>query len=145
MRWLDQQLAQAQAFPARIVFGHVPLYAYAFPKENEVIGDPALDELLRRHRVSAFITGHHHAYYPGRRGEVRFVSTACLGSGQRTLLGDSERSVRSYLELEIDASGIISLEAWRYPGFTEVIERATLPASVGEGAERIVRDDLAHP
>lgn len=148
MQWLDEQLTLGAAFPARIVYGHVPLYPVASPKQDEVIGDTKLEDLLRRHRVSAFITGHHHAYYPGRRADVRFVSMACLGNGPRTLLGHTETSKRSYLTFDVTADGlapIVDLEAWAYPGFAQAIPRSSLPPAIGSGDRRIVRDDLPWP
>lgn len=138
--WLDGQLAAARE-PVRVVFGHVPLHPFAIGRERETLGDAELEEILVRHGVDVFVSGHHHAYYPGRRGAMRFVSTACLGGGPRPLLGQTERSERSVLMLEIDERGVRSVEAYAGERFDRRVDRATLPEHVGV----LDRDDLARP
>lgn len=143
MQWLDEQLGQSQA-PTKIVFGHVPLVPFAVGREDEIIGDPVLEALLEQHGVTMFISGHHHAYYPGRRGTLRHVSMACLGSGPRALIGTNTTSSRALLELEIDEVGAITvLEALSGPGFDTPIVRTELPASLRYGPWTVTRDDLA--
>ncbi|MBC8067208.1 MAG: metallophosphoesterase, partial [Deltaproteobacteria bacterium] len=87
MGWLGDQLAQGDDHPTKIVFGHLPLWPFAQGREDEVIGDVALEELLVLHGVDLFVSGHHHAYFPGRRGDLRLAGTACLGAGPRALIG----------------------------------------------------------
>jgi hypothetical protein len=144
MEWLDEQLGAAPQ-PVKIVFGHVPLHPFTEGRAGETIGDPALEAMLARHGVALFVSGHHHAYYPGRRGALRLVSTACLGGGPRPLLGTHARSERSLLTFEVRADGIHELDAWAGEAFDRPIDRATLPEHVGVGARRIERDDLGEP
>ncbi len=139
MAWLDRVLANHPA-PVRVVFGHVPLYPFTVGREREAIRDPALEALLTRHHVDLFVSGHHHAYYPGRRGELRLVSTACLGSGPRPLIGAGRESERSLLVLELDEGGVRSVEAFAGEAFDRRVDRRELPDHVGEGDERIDRD-----
>lgn len=143
MEWLDAQLERAANYPIKIVFGHVPLYASAGNKAREIIGDPALEELFNRHGVQAYISGHHHTYYPGARGDLRLVSMPCLGSGLRRLIS-SEPPIgpRGFVEFVAAEGGLYDLDAWRGPNFTEVIDRSTLPAKVGLAGGPLVRDDL---
>jgi hypothetical protein len=143
MQWLDGQLGASDA-PTKIVFGHVPLVPFAVGREEEIIGDPALEAMLEQHGVTMFISGHHHAYYPGRRGTLRHVSMACLGSGPRPLIGTETTSPRAMLELEIDELGTITvLEALSGPAFDTPIPRTDLPASLSYGPWTVTRDDLA--
>lgn len=143
MQWLDEQLGGSDA-PTKIVFGHVPLVPFAVGREDEIIGDPALEAMLEQHGVTIFISGHHHAYYPGRRGTLRHVSMACLGSGPRALIGTNTTSPRAMLELEIDELGAVTgLEALSGPAFDTPIVRADLPASLSHGPWTVTRDDLA--
>lgn len=142
MRWLDEQLTRGEHHPVKIVFGHVPLYPFAEGRRADHIGDPSLEALLLEHEVSLFLSGHHHAYFPGRRGTLRLVSTACLGSGARPLLGTRERSDRSILLFEVTEDGVHELDAYGGPSFDRRIDRATLPAHVGLPGMRIDRDDL---
>ncbi|MFK7984880.1 MAG: metallophosphoesterase [Sandaracinaceae bacterium] len=141
MRWLERQLRRAPRETV-VVFGHLPLHPFAQGRERETLGDTRLESLLLRYGVDVFVSGHHHAYYPGRRGPLRLVSTACLGSGPRPLLGVDQASERSILLFELEESGIGSLEAFGGAHFDEPIRREDLPASVGTEERQIQRDDL---
>lgn len=141
MQWLDA-LLEADDHPVRIVFGHVPLYPFAETKQNEVIGDQALEALLNRHGVDAFLSGHHHTYYPGRRGPLRLVGMACLGSGLRNLIGDDERAPRAIVRMRISENGIEWLDGFGGEDFDELIPRESLPERVGYAETVIYRDDL---
>ncbi len=145
MGWLDQQLAQGTGYAARIVFGHVPLYPTARDMETAAIADPDLEALFVEREVDLFIAGHHHAYYPGRRDDLRLLSMACLGSGRRKLMGTNSSSARSFALFDVTSEGIVELDAYAGSRFTDVIARATLPESVGTGEQVIVRDDLPWP
>lgn len=143
MRWLDQQLERAKNYPVKIVFGHVPLYAVAYNKQREIIGDPELEALFARHGVQAYISGHHHAYYPGARGKLRLVSMPCLGAGLRKLIAtDQGYSPRGFVEFVAAEGGLYDLDSWKGPSFTEIVERDTLPAKIGLAGGPLVRDDL---
>ncbi|MEZ4339247.1 MAG: metallophosphoesterase [Sandaracinaceae bacterium] len=140
MRWLDAQLAAAPR-DVRVVFGHVPLYPFTVGREEEYVGDTALEALLRRHEVQLFVSGHHHAYYPGHRGPLRLVSMACLGGGPRPLIGTEERSARAILGFEVTEDGVRALDAYGGDGFDVRIDRAGLPLRVGSSDRVIDRDD----
>lgn len=142
MAWLDAQLAQSDV-PTKIVYGHVPLVPFAVGRETEIIGDPALEDLLEEHGVAMFVSGHHHVYYPGRRGSIRHVSMACLGSGPRAWIGTDATSPRAMLVFEIDADGnIVGLDALGGAAFDTPIPRADLPESISYGRWTVMRDDL---
>lgn len=147
-RWLERVLAKHDDVPIKIVYGHVPLYPFAQNRESEILADEALEALLVEHNVSLYVSGHHHAYYPGKSAQngLRLVSMACLGGGPRQLIGTSETSERAYLILELDTARgeIASLEAYLAADFTSIVDRAILPEVIDGGNEawRIVRDDL---
>ncbi len=142
MSWLDGQLAAGAEHAARVVFGHVPLYPTAQGKESEVIGDEQLEALLVKHQVDVFISGHHHAYFPGKRSDLRLLNMACLGAAPRKLIGSSETSARSFAWIELSDDGIDSLEAYAGSDFNQLVERSTLPETVGSGESMMKRDDL---
>ncbi len=142
MAWLDRELSRGAHHPVKIVFGHVPLYPFAEGRRRDHLGDPALEHLLVRHGVSLFLSGHHHAYYPGRRGMLRLVSTACLGSGARPLIGAETPSERSLLLFEVTEEGVRELDAFTGPFLDRPVDRASLPQRVGLPGMRIHRDDL---
>lgn len=143
MQWLEAQLKHADAYETTVVFGHVPLYAVAYNKEREIIGDPALEALFNRYGVDAYISGHHHAYYPGARGRLRLVSMPCLGSGLRRLVAAEQGfSPRGFVEFVAAAGGLYDLDSWKGPNFRERVERAELAQKIGLAAGPLVRDDL---
>ena len=142
MEWLTTQLWTGRDLPASIVFGHLPLYPVSEGRETEIIGDPALEDLLAAHGVDLVLAGHDHAYFPGRRGGLKLVAAACLGAGPRALLGTDAPSVRSMLVVEVSASGEVRLEAYGGDRFDEVVPRSSLPEQVGTGDQVLRRDDL---
>lgn len=142
MMWLDDVLSRHADKPVKIVYGHIPQVPFTQGREDEIIGDPALDQLLERHRVTAFISGHHHGYYPGKRGSVRHISMACLGAGPRRLIGDDIITPRAVVLLHYDTSGLLSVEAYTGQGMREIIPRALLPGMITHGEWTIFRDDL---
>ena len=138
--WLSTVLDHPAS--ARIIFGHVPLYPVAVGRETEALFDEDLETLLVEKGVTAFISGHHHAYYPGKRGPLRLIATSCLGDSARALIGTTTNSPRSILRLVIDGGAITELEAWTGTSFSAIIARDDLPTSVGSGGDTITRDDL---
>ncbi|MCA9580141.1 MAG: metallophosphoesterase, partial [Myxococcales bacterium] len=127
--WLAAQLEGSANYKTKVLFGHVPLYAFAVGRETEIIGDAALEALLVAHEVTLFVSGHHHAYYPGKRGPLRLVGTACLGGGPRALIGTGTASPQAYLSFDIVDGAIQNLDAFPAPNFGTAIDRSTLPTS----------------
>ena len=138
--WVDSVLATPAS--GRVVYAHVPIHPFAVGRETEVLGDDDLEDVLVAHDVDLFVSGHHHAYYPGRHGALRVVSMACLGSGARALVGTSGASPKSLLRFTVGVDGVTELDAFGGSGFDAAIARRTLPESLGSGADRVVRDDL---
>jgi predicted phosphodiesterase len=141
--WVSGVLDPSQRYRARIVAAHLPLVAFSHGREREVLGDVELEKLLRERHVDLVLSGHHHAFFPGFRAGLRQVSLGCLGSGPRRLLGQVERSPRSFTLLEMSAGGEIAVHALIEPRFTDGIERGALPPALQHGGVRILRDDLA--
>jgi hypothetical protein len=143
-RWLEELLArEARRFRHRVAFSHLPVYPFTHGRETEVSADHALEEILRRHGVELYLSGHHHAFYPGYHQGIRFVSQACLGAGPRALIGDAARSARAITLLEFPDEGPIAVRALAAPDFRREIDRSTLPAAIGSRYGELVRDDLA--
>jgi len=88
-----------------VLFSHPPLWPFAQGREREFIGDPALQALLGEAHVELYLSGHHHAFYPGVKDGVAFVSQSCLGSGPRRLIGTEDKSAQSCTLLEIAEHG----------------------------------------
>lgn len=109
--WAEQELSSAAAQQAsmRISLGHFPLYAISKgrdrPSEYLSQGE-AIRDLLETYDVHTHISGHHHAYYPGRVGDLELLYSGALGSGPRSLLGTDDLALRTLTVMDIffDAS-----------------------------------------
>ncbi len=94
LAWVAQSLGSpaAQAARLRIVMGHLPLYAVAVGRDRpgEFLNQAdQLRSLLERYHVHTYISGHHHAYFPGHRGKLDLLHAGALGSGPRSLLNSN--------------------------------------------------------
>jgi 3',5'-cyclic AMP phosphodiesterase CpdA len=140
--WLGSLLEREGGnYRHRVVFGHLPVYPFAQGRETEVTADHDLERLLQRHGVELYLSGHHHAFYPGYHDGIRHVGQACLGAGPRKLIGDAARSERAVTWLEFDEDGT-RIAALVVPQLERRIDFATLPASIRSRYGTLVRDDL---
>lgn len=94
LAWVKRSLASptAQAAKMRIVIGHLPLYAVAVGRDEpgEILDNAdQLRSLLESYHVHTYVSGHHHAYFPGHRGQLELLYTGALGSGPRPLLNSA--------------------------------------------------------
>jgi len=143
-RWLEQLLQQqGSKYQHRVVFSHVPLWPFAVGRERDYLGDHELEAILQRGKVGVVLSGHHHAYYPGYKDGVRFVSQGCLGAAPRALLGTSQPSSRTITVIELEANGHVRIEAYGGTGFDRPVPRSTLPPKITAHGTTMVRDDLA--
>jgi hypothetical protein len=153
MEWLREQLtsAAARAAPFRIVLGHLPLYAVAEGRNRpgEVLAEPeSLRSLLEEHGVHTYISGHHHAYYPGRRGTLELLHAGALGDGVRPLLGDTTPSPRTVTLLDFDGTtGTVTYTTHAVSGTaaTHVVETGSLPPRLEGVTGWVSRRDLCGP
>lgn len=141
--WVGRVLRENRHKPVKVVFSHVPLFSVAQGRENEFLNDRELEALFIEEGVDMMITGHHHAYYPGKREETVYLHAACLGDGPRALIGMDERSPRSVSVVRFDQEGIVDLEAYLSPEFEEKVELESLPETIGEGDQKLWRIDAA--
>ena len=105
--WAEQQLAssEAQTARARFVVGHLPLVGVGQGKDRpgEVLDrGSTLQALMENARVQAYISGHHHAWFSGRRGQLDLIQLGALGSGPRRLLDGGAPAQQTFTLLEID-------------------------------------------
>ena len=111
--------------------------------EREYIGDPDLQSLLEEAGVDLYLSGHHHAFYPGVSGGVAFVSQACLGAGPRRLIGTQDRSARGFTLLEFGPQSI-QVTAYQGPHFQDAnpLPRCRFPARrPGPGCDHQARGE----
>lgn len=105
LAWVEKALASAPAQQAklRLAIGHLPLYGVAEGrnKPGEVMANAEqLRALLEKYNVHTYISGHQHAYYPGRRGNLELLHTGLLGAGPRALIGQERRSPKTLTVLD---------------------------------------------
>lgn len=145
LTWLEQELSRPEAAGAalRLVMGHLPLYGVAVGRNlaGEVLPDgDAIRDLLESHAVDTYISGHHHAYYPGRRGALNLLNTG--GVGPRPLLGAPLRSRTTLTLMDIDLEPVqvryttFDIATWR------VIDIEDLPEHIDGVGGTIRRMDL---
>ena len=142
LAWLKDLLARhGDRYKQRVVFSHVPLWPFTQGREREFIGDPKLEQLLREADVGLYLSGHHHAFYPGHKDGVHLVSQACAGAGPRRLIGSDQRSPRAITLIEIDGTQL-RLAALREPDFTQPVDWRGLPERIRSQAAELIRADL---
>ena len=140
--WLDDLLQREGAgYRHRVAFGHLPIYPFARGRETEVTTDHKLEKIFQQHQVELFLSGHHHAFYPGYHAGVRHVGQACLGAGPRRLIGTSRVAERAVTWLVFE-DGDITVSALTGPDLGRSIDFNTLPKSIRSRYGTLVREDL---
>jgi len=144
-QWLDALLAEhAPRYRHHVVFSHLPVHPFTQGRETEVSGDLELERLLAHHGVELYLSGHHHAFYPGYHAGIRYVSQACLGAGARRLIGAAQRAERAVTWLEFDDEGV-RIEARTGKGLAGRIDLEALPRAIRTTRATLLRDDLRPP
>ena len=141
LSWIDEILSTKAR--KKIVYGHLPLIAFAKGKEKEYVHNEMLQKILEKHHVDAYISGHHHTYYPGIHHDMHMVSAPCLGSGSRFLQGASERSAKGIVRIQI-IDDHIHVEGYDASSDFSVIPKNQLPRYIENSYMRIWRDDIKH-
>lgn len=145
--WAEKSLGSkvAQAAKMRIAIGHLPLYAVAVgrDKPGEILANAdQLRAMLERYRVHTYISGHHHAYFPGHRGKLELLHTSALGSGPRRLLNSSLKPFNSLTIVDID----LNSESTRFTTYNmqtlQVVDHNTLPRIIAGPNGKVLRLDV---
>ena len=107
LAWVEQALEspEAQSAKLKILLGHLPLYTVAVgrDKPGEVMANAdQLLAMLERHQVHTYISGHHHAYYPGHKGELQLLNLGLIGSGPRSLIDSKLPPHKAITVIDID-------------------------------------------
>jgi hypothetical protein len=113
-----------------LVMGHLPMWPLARGREREIINDAGLLATLQKQGVDAYLSGHHHVYYPGvDDAGMLHLAVGALGGNARSFSGESGKQPHSFARLEC-AEGRISVAGLSAPDFSASIAPAGLPASV---------------
>lgn len=147
LAWVKQALQSptAQQATAKIVVGHLPLYPVAKAKNQPgeyLANGSELRSLLAQNEVFLYISGHHHAYYPGKMSGLELLHAGALGQGARELmnsnllLGQTVTVIDLELETPQIAYTTYNAKTWN------VISLEQLPASIPSIDGDILRHDL---
>lgn len=148
LAWVENALAspEAQQAKLRILLGHLPLYAVAMGRNQpgEVMENAdVLRSMLEKYDVHTYISGHHHAYYPGHRGDLQLLHTGLLGGGPRPLIDSDLPPKKAITVLDIDFD---SLEKTTYATYDiatlELIEYQQLPRFLAGHNGIVLRRDI---
>lgn len=147
--WVEQALESpaAQSAKLKIVLGHLPLSAVAVGRDtpgNVLANADELRALLERHHVHTYISGHHHAYYPGQKGALQLLHIGVLGSGPRSHLGSSlpPRKAIMVLDIHYDRPELTTYTTYDIQTL-ELIEPEQLPPFIDGHNGRVWRRDVA--
>ncbi len=140
--WLAAQLQtpQARAARFRLVVGHLPLAGISREKNRpgEVIAQAgALRQVMEGGGVTAYIHGHHAAYYPGRLGGLNVLSSGGIGGRDYVGFPGTARSVVTVLDVQDDGIRLTAYDA----DSGEVIPGAQLPGRTEGLGGPVVRVD----
>ncbi len=107
LAWVEKALASeaAQSAKLRILLGHLPLYSVAVGRNQpgDVMDDAdKLRDLLERYNVHTYISGHHHAYYPGKQGKLQLLHMGIIGSGPRPLIDSQLPPWKAMTVIDVD-------------------------------------------
>lgn len=148
LAWIEKSLSSntAQQASMRIAIGHLPLYAIAEEKNKPgeyLAQTQQLQSLLEKSDIHTYISGHHHAYYPGKKGILQLLHAGALGQGARQLI-DSDLPPRNTITL-IDIDPIAKTTTYRtYDIKTlEIIEASDLPRFIIGNNGLILRNDIS--
>lgn len=152
LAWLRTTLQGDAARRARhrVVLGHLPLYAVAEGRNRagEVLADgDALRRQLEGWGATMYVSGHHHAYYPGRRGALDLLHAGALGGGPRPLVGATTPSPKtvSLLEFLGDSVAVTTWIVDETSGTLAPLPTPALPPVICGFSGHVVRRDLAEP
>ncbi|MGF1601274.1 MAG: metallophosphoesterase family protein [Thermosynechococcaceae cyanobacterium] len=145
--WADLALASpaAQQAKMRIVMGHLPFYAVSQGRDRpgEILNkSEELRMLLEKHRVHTYISGHQHAYFPGRVGELEMLQAGALGSGPRRWIGSDQPPFQTLTVVDID----LKTQATAYTTYNmntlQVVNINQVPRTLVGPSGREIRRDL---
>ena len=147
LAWVTKTLGTkaAQQAKMRIAIGHLPLYAIANAKNKpgEYLAEAEkLRSLLQQNQVHTYISGHHHAYYPGKKGQLELLHAGALGQGARQLIGSNLPPRKTITVVDIEIAAAKTFYTTYDLETLETIELKELPPSITGNNGVIFRRDL---
>ncbi|MEL6350229.1 MAG: metallophosphoesterase [Cyanobacteria bacterium J06627_28] len=146
--WADRALAspEAQSAKLRIVMGHLPMYAVSQRRDRagEYLNQAdELRALLERHNVHTYISGHHHAYFPGKAGNLNTLHAGALGSGPKSLLNTTDAAFQTLTIMDVFLDTASTVYTTYNMNTMEVVNLESLPRLIVGPNGRELRQDVA--
>ncbi|MGB3291408.1 MAG: metallophosphoesterase [Phormidesmis sp.] len=146
--WADRALAspEAQSAKLRIMLGHLPMYAVSQRRDRpgEYLNQAdELRQLMERHTVHTYISGHHHAYFPGRVGAVNTLNLGALGSGPKSLLSTNAAAFQTLTIMDVFLDAASTVYTTYNMNTLEVVDPEDLPRQIVGPNGRELRRDVA--
>ncbi|MFK8184727.1 MAG: metallophosphoesterase [Phormidesmis sp.] len=149
--WAERALAspEAQSAKLRIVMGHLPMYAVSQRRDRpgEYLNQAdELRDLLVRHNVHTYISGHHHAYFPGKsmdaNGTLNALHCGALGSGPKSLLTAANAPFQTLTVMDIFLSDGSTVYTTYNMNTLEVVDPSMLPRLIVGPNGKVLRQDV---
>jgi hypothetical protein len=145
--WVEKSLASqvAQQAKMRMVIGHLPLYAVAVgrDKAGEYLSNAdKLHSLLERYRIHTYISGHQHAYFPGKQGKLQLFHAGALGSGPRQLLNSNLGPRKTLTVVDVNLNSESTVYTTYDMETLALVDIKTLPRIIAAPNGKILRRDL---
>lgn len=145
--WAERSLTsqEAQAAKMKIVMGHLPLYAVSQGRDRpgEILSKAdQLRTLLEQHSVHTYICGHHHAYFPGKVGEIEMLHAGALGSGPRSWLESLKPPINTLTIVDVDLGSQTTQYTTYDMGIKKPISLSQVPRQLLGPNGRELRRDL---
>ena len=148
--WAKHQLASSASTRAmaRFVVGHLPLVGVGENKDRagEILNqEHVLQNLMETANVNAYISGHHHAWFSGRRGQLDLIQLGALGSGPRRLLQGGSAPQQTFTLLEINGPGNRITETTYSVATGRPLPWSSLPSTLNTRRGRLSRNRSQRP
>jgi hypothetical protein len=127
----------------RLVVGHLPLFGVSQGRDRpgEVLDQPAaVLSLLEAGRVQAYISGHQHAWFSARRGQLDLIQLGAMGSGPRRLLQGGIPPQQTYTTLDINWQNGFLRETTYAVNSGQPVAWSRLPATLNGRAGTLERN-----
>ena len=102
-----------------------------------------LRQLLERHNVHTYISGHHHAYFPGKVGNLNTLNLGALGSGPKSLLATTTAPFQTLTIMDVFLATASTVYTTYNMNTLEVIDPQALPRQIVGPNGRELRRDVA--
>lgn len=147
LAWVKKSLGSSNARRAkmRIAIGHLPLYGISVGRDK--VGEfldnaEQLRSLLEQYGVHTYISGHDHAYYPGKRGQLELLHAGALGSGPRKLLNSNLSPTKTLTVIDLKLGTQKTIYTTYDMKTLNVINIQSLPRFIMAPNGKVFRRDL---